>query len=517
VLAAGFAAEDSPSALHHLLLDLSATQATIGFGNTLIVRSLRQSEERFRALIEASSQIVWTQAGDGAAIEDSPSWRVFTGQSYAEWSGFGWLDAIHPEDRPRISALWRAAVEEKQPIETEYRLRHVSGEWRWTAARAVPRLEASGAVQEWVGMSTDISSRKAAEQTQQLLLGELNHRVKNTLANVQAIAQHTLRHTKGPGEFANAFGGRVQALARVHTQLTEATWQGADLRALIRDQVLEEVSAEAAERVAIKGPDFALDPQAARHLALVLHELGTNSRKYGSLSKAEGQVTITWTVKNDRLQLQWSERGGPPVKVPSRQGFGTVLIQSTALSLGGTAQMVCIEEGLGWELDLPVEALRAPSPRAPGIADGPLLGTAGMAQAAETPVHGFEGKRILVIEDEPMVALVVVDMLEEFGIRPVGPAPNVEQALAMIAGETLDAALLDANLAGARVDALAAALTRKSVPFAFITGYDRDSLPAAFRSAPIIPKPFTHAKLRAGLHDLLGIGASGAIPLRRRQ
>jgi PAS domain S-box-containing protein len=515
VLAAGFAAEDLPSPLHHLLLDVGATQATTGFNTALLVHSVRKSEERFRALIEASAQIVWTRAGDGAALEDSPSWRAFTGQTYAEWQRFGWLNAIHPEDRPRIDALWRAALAEKTPVETEYRLRHASGEWRWTAVRAVPRFDAGGAVQEWVGMNTDISTRKAAEHTQQLLLGELNHRVKNTLANVQAIAQHTLRHKKNPNDFAAAFGGRVQALARVHTQLTEATWQGADLRALIYDQVMQ--VAGGTPRLAVQGPDLTLAPQAAQHLAMVLHELGTNSRKYGALSKPEGRLSVTWAVMNDFLQLQWSERGGPPVKVPRQHGFGTMLIQNTAQSLDGQARMVCVSEGLGWEFDIPLKSLRSLAGDQPEDRQS-AVGVTGATEpaAANAQAGDFAGKRILVIEDEVLVSMIVTDMLEELGVQPIGPAQSVQQALEAIDGESFDAALLDGNLAGVQADAVAAALTRKQVPFAFVTGYGRDNLPAAFRGAPLLSKPFTEAELTAALRDLFGeAGPSSVIPLRR--
>jgi PAS domain S-box-containing protein len=519
ILAAGFGSEDLPSPLQHLLLDVSATQATIGVTNALLMQSVRQSEERFRALIEASAQIVWTRAGDGIAIEDSPSWRAFTGQTYAEWKGMGWLDAVHPEDRPGLAAVWRVAIAKQIPVETEYRLRHVSGEWRWTAARAAPRLDANGIVQEWVGMNADISSRKAAEQTQQLLLDELNHRVKNTLANVQAIAQQTLRYTNSPTEFAQAFDGRVQALARVHTQLTEATWQGADLQALILDQVLE--VAAGAEQLATQGPELVLTPQAALHFALVLHELGTNSRKYGALSKAEGRVVVTWGAKNDRLQMQWSERGGPPVKVPSQLGFGSVLIQSTAQSLGGAAKMFCAAGGIQWEIDIPIEALQAPTDDRPNTSADHVPQTAGgigipEPAPGEARAQAFGGKRILVVEDEVLVAMVVIDMLEALGIQPIGPVQSVKQALDAIAGEALDAALLDGNLAGARVDSVAAALTRKGVPFLFVTGYARDSLPAAFRNAPLLSKPFREAELTAALHSLFAHDTpQGAIPLRR--
>ena len=95
----------------------------------------REAEERFRALVNASAQIVWTTDADGAVVEDSPSWRAFTGQTYEQWKGFGWSDALHPEDRERTAALWRDAVKAKTTVATEYRLRHVSGEWRWMSAR----------------------------------------------------------------------------------------------------------------------------------------------------------------------------------------------------------------------------------------------------------------------------------------------------------------------------------------------------------------------------------------------
>jgi PAS domain S-box-containing protein len=129
-----------------------------------VERSLRDSEERFRTLIDATAQIVWTTAADGAAIEDSPSWRAFTGQTYEQWKGFGWLDVFHPEDRGRVAELWRRAVAERSPVETEYRIRHVSGDWRWMAVRAVPRFDAAGSVREWIGMNIDITARKRQEE-----------------------------------------------------------------------------------------------------------------------------------------------------------------------------------------------------------------------------------------------------------------------------------------------------------------------------------------------------------------
>ena len=124
----------------------------------------RQTQIRYQALVEASAQIVWTTDATGAVIEDSPSWRAFTGQTFEQLKGFGWLDALHPEDRQRNTKLWQRAVAERTSVETEYRLRHVSGEWRWMAVRSVPVLNPDGSVREWVGMNIDITERKRAEE-----------------------------------------------------------------------------------------------------------------------------------------------------------------------------------------------------------------------------------------------------------------------------------------------------------------------------------------------------------------
>ncbi len=126
--------------------------------------AMRASQARYKALIEASSQIVWTTGADGAASEDSPSWRDFTGQTFEQWRGFGWQDAIHPEDRESARELWRQSVAERAPVETEYRLKRADGQWRWTTVRALPVLDSDGSVSEWVGMNTDITERKEAEQ-----------------------------------------------------------------------------------------------------------------------------------------------------------------------------------------------------------------------------------------------------------------------------------------------------------------------------------------------------------------
>ena len=124
----------------------------------------QESQTRYQALIEASAQIVWTTDPSGVVVEDSPSWRAFTGQTEEQRKGSGWLDVLHPDDRDRVSELWQRAVAERTAVETEYRIRHISGDWRWTAVRAVPVLNPDGSIREWVGMNIDITARKQGEE-----------------------------------------------------------------------------------------------------------------------------------------------------------------------------------------------------------------------------------------------------------------------------------------------------------------------------------------------------------------
>ena len=223
----------------------------------------------------------------------------------------------------------------------------------------------------------DIAKQVEAENTRQLLLRELNHRVKNTLASVQAIAQQTMRSTTDPEEFARRFSGRIQSLARVHALLSDAIWQGADLRELIRDQLLHGPIDEA--RLTAWGPPVYLQPQMALHIAIMLHELGTNSVKYGALSALKGWVTINWTVVGDVLNLRWIERGGPTVSAPSRRGFGTMLIEQSAKSEGGHAEQLIEPEGLTWKISM---RLPRATGRQTGDADETQIGDAHSSGAA---------------------------------------------------------------------------------------------------------------------------------------
>jgi two-component sensor histidine kinase len=304
--------------------------------------------------------------------------------------------------------------------------------------------------------AADYLERKDAENTRQLPVRELNHRVKNTLAIVQATAQQTMRSTKDPADFAKRINGRLRSLARVHSLLTESTWQGADLSQLIRDQLLQGSIDE--ERLTAWGPVVHVAPQTALHTGIILHELATNSLKYGALSAPRGWIAIRWSVTGNTLDVQWVERGGPAVSAPVKRGFGTTLVEQSAKSEGGKAEQVFESEGITWKISVSLpqfdrreEATLIEPPSAAAVTTQKSAGIATKASAQ------LAGRRLLVIEDESFLALDLVDMLELAGAAIVRAVGTEEEALQMIKAEDFDCALLDGNLHGRPVTSIAAA------------------------------------------------------------
>jgi two-component sensor histidine kinase len=219
-----------------------------------------------------------------------------------------------------------------------------------------------GAALPSLALSAEVTIRKEAEKRQRLLIAELNHRVKNTLATVQAIAYQTLGASTSPARSFATFNSRLQALASAHTLLTRSRWQGADLRALVADQLaLGDVAVDT--RISCAGPVLSIEPQTALHLGLVLHELGTNARKYGALSVPGGRLRLNWRINSQGsrgvLQIDWIESGGPMVSVPNAQskGFGATLIeQSLEHSVGGETRLSFLPTGVTCRIRLPLRS-----------------------------------------------------------------------------------------------------------------------------------------------------------------
>jgi PAS domain S-box-containing protein len=217
-----------------------------------------------------------------------------------------------------------------------------------------PIRDGSGRIIAASKVGRDITERKHAEALQRLLMDELNHRVKNTLAMVQALANQSLRHAKDPGDFVASFSGRVQALAKAHTLLSETKLQGVEMTDLVRDQV--QLGASDDQRISCSGPRLTINAQLAVHMTMILHELATNARKYGALSVPQGHLSLRWEVRTNggrEFYLQWRESGGPRVNVSNARGFGTTLIEQTVRAHNGVASNRYEAEGIVCEIKMP--------------------------------------------------------------------------------------------------------------------------------------------------------------------
>jgi PAS domain S-box-containing protein len=250
---------------------------------------------------------------------------------------------IAPENLP----MQRAARTGEPVTGEEVELVFSDGTSRVLYEHASPLFDASGAVRGCVGVFDDVTERKRADRHQKLLIGELNHRVKNTLAIAQSIASLTLRESPDPAVFKEAFSARLAALAHTHSLLTATSWKGVSLRELTLTALKPFESRGKAIR--IDGPPIMIKPDTAVTLSLVLHELATNAAKHGALSSPDGRLSISWNKTNSHpvgLELRWREEDGPAVIAPRRTGFGSRLIGASASQLGGTVDLNYRPEGV---------------------------------------------------------------------------------------------------------------------------------------------------------------------------
>ena len=400
----------------------------------------------------------------------------------------GWLD----EDAEKLLAGWLQTPSDSAPrFSGEMQLDHA--DIGAISCEVYGSVLSDGAGQQSLSLQIlDITERRQAEEVRSLLIGELNHRIKNTLANVQAIARQSLRQSESLAQFETSFGGRLQALARAHSILSDATWASAPLDQLIDDQINS--GTLDGDRLQRNGPLVDLAPDTMLRLALTLHELGTNAAKYGALSVPGGMVHLDWTLAEGQLKLTWRETGGPKVTAPARDGFGTTLIMAAGGGDNASATAEWHPDGVIWTIRLSdgVTPLKIAHP-VPETATVP---------AAEGPVS-LSDCRVLLVEDEPLVALDLRYELEDAGATVVAIARTVAEALEKIRTNHVDIALLDGNLKGEAVDDVAALLTRRGVRFCFVSGYGREHLPEGYDQAPLIEKPFRPDMLRSILTGLL--------------
>lgn len=344
--------------------------------------------------------------------------------------------------------------------------------------------------------------RDTAQRQQELLLAELDHRVKNTLANIQVLAQHSARNAESLDSFTTSFAERLRAMAQAHNLLTQSRWRGVEFRSLLEEEIRAHHD-PVAPQFRLDGPRFVLRPKAALALSMAVHELVTNAAKYGALSCPGGRVHVRWSLDGDgpdaRLVLDWAETGGPRVKPPTRFGFGRVVVErNLAYEVDGETTLTFDPAGVRFQARLPAEHV--------------VDGTAELLEARHAtgpvPAPAAGPRRILLVEDSAFVADAVTAFLASRGIEVLGPAGRVPAALALLDSEPPDAAVLDVDLNGTPSWPVAEALAARGIPFVLATGYSADGVvPERFRGHPRLLKPFSVKELSATLDTLLAVPA----------
>jgi PAS domain S-box-containing protein len=339
------------------------------------LRALEQ-EQLLAATYEHAAIGISEVGPDGRFLRVNEAICSIVGLSREEHLKATLFDRTHPDDAdPDREAFQKQVHGELEFYSVEKRLKRSDGRLIWLSVRSTPVRAASGQLLYIVRVVQDITERKASERRQKLLVDELNHRVKNTLATVQSLATQTARGAPTPADFRESFEGRLIALSKAHDQLTVHHWESVDLRELLSGGLAPYAGTD---RFVLRGEDFVLRPRAVLTLAMVFHELTTNAAKYGALSVPGGSVEIRWlpllTEDGSRtvLKLEWIEQGGPPVVEPTRRGFGSKLIEgSIAAEHGGKVRLTYDPAGLHCEITMPLDAISADVEHAPINVGGP--------------------------------------------------------------------------------------------------------------------------------------------------
>jgi PAS domain S-box-containing protein len=323
---------------------------------------LREQEERWSATYEHAAIGIVELDAEGRFLRVNEAICSITGMSREELLGWKLFGRTHPDDRDMDEDLYRRQVTGDIGFYSiEKRFVRKDGRVLWIAVRSSTVRDTGGHFQYGVRVVQDITERKEAEERQKLLIDELNHRVKNTLATVQSLATQTARGTDSPDAFRRAFEGRLIALSQAHDQLTRRHWKSADLRDIVVAATTPHV-AGLQERIAIEGEPLTVTPRVALTLAMALHELTTNAAKYGALSAPAGYISVSWRIERPAgrpalLRIEWVERDGPPVAVPKRQGFGSRFIEgSVASELQGKAVLDYASAGFRCTMDIPFDS-----------------------------------------------------------------------------------------------------------------------------------------------------------------
>lgn len=405
------------------------------------------------------------------------------------------MKLVHPADRRSLLRRFARAEDVEHPLETEFRVADNASKASWLLDRGKVVTNGSGEPRRIVGTLLDITMRKQAEEHQTLLMGELDHRVKNILANVLAIARLSSSGATSVAPYVLALQGRLQSMSAAHDLLRQCDWRGADLHQLV-SVTLEPFSVDTSN-ISVDGEKLVLPARTAQSLSLVLHELATNAVKHGALSVAAGHLLISWRANpiegdGSHFAFTWKETGGPPVSKPERHGFGLTVLKSAASETGGSAKICFEPDGIRFAFERSL---------APAV-DRPFRLRQGPRPARHTE-YNSTSQCVLVVEDELLIGLQLAQDLEDEGYRVVGPACTIEQGIELVREGGIDCALIDLRLGETLSSPIASLLREQAIPFALTTGFDEQHpIDQAFDGAPRLKKPYDASAVRSLIRSL---------------
>ncbi|GGC25822.1 hypothetical protein GCM10011371_11740 [Novosphingobium marinum] len=445
-------------------------------------------------------------AGMGIWQYDPATKEVYWDERLRELMGVGpkrrpkvddFMGMVVSEDFDRVDRALAATAERGEPFEQEFRLRRADGSIIWLIGQA-ERVEGEDRVRV-IGINADITARKEAEEHSRFMMRELDHRVKNVLAIIVSIAAITSRDAPDLATFTSNFEQRLRSMARTHSLLAEHRWRGAKLSVLIEDELAH---APNPERVETRGPEIAIAPSAAQSLAMALHELTTNAIKYGSLSVPEGKLLVEWSVREtgdgEHLDLVWQESDGPAVRRPKHRGFGSTVIERIMKSqLRAETTIDFRPEGLVVTCSFPLEKMSILAEAQPRSASLP----------GSTDLTTIRGRKVLVLDDEWLVAEQTAQALSSMGAEIVGPFHSLKDALEGIDNQDIALAVLDYNIDGDPVTPLAMKLAERDVPVIIVSGYGSNLIiEQGIASFDFLAKPVSPATLLAHSARAIALG-----------
>lgn len=450
-------------------------------------------------LLLATSEIgVWElDVETGRAIRNLRHDQIFGHEVQLEdWSADTFLTYVLEHDRDRVGRLLEESVSEGKRWSFETRIKRADGVDRWISAKGVPKFDHAGRIKSLIGHVIDITNTKQTEERLDLLTRELNHRVSNTFTILNSMIRHVRTNATTVDEFADTLLDRLAALSRSNKVLVA----GESERSSLSDILEMELDAFAAWRSRVEingGTGVWLTPEASEALSLIFHELLTNALKHGALSVEGGTVTVDVSNAGESgIAIRWVERDGPGIAAERGSGIGTSVLNN-AMRDQGRVTLDFAPGGLVCEI-LVHESLRKSVPEQSSAAAVP---TPAPARAANG--HALFGRKILVVEDDPIIGLDIAGILDARGAKVIGPLMSTESALEALS-ERPDAALLDINLGRETSEDVAERLSELGVPHIVLSGQvDSGDLGPAFAGTPVIAKPFDERQLVDALAALL--------------